>query len=80
MARSTQVIRSCYGAHTGLLGLFAYQVLRAGHVRTGPGFWVERKDVPGHEFLYCLGGGGEVTLGGRRHAALLHKSGEGFIS
>lgn len=68
MARSTQVIRSCYGAHTGLLGLFAYQVLRAGHVRTGPGFRVERKDVPGHEFLYCLGGSGEVTLGGRRHA------------
>lgn len=63
--RKTQILRSHYAAHDGWLGLFAYQILRAGHIRTGPDHAIDRKDVPGHEFLFCLKGRGCVTFEGR---------------
>lgn len=64
---ATHILKYHYADHDGWLGLFAYQILRAGHIRTGPDHRIERRDVPGHEFLFCLNGRGVITLGGTRH-------------
>ncbi|PRX11313.1 UNVERIFIED_ORG: AraC family transcriptional regulator [Martelella mediterranea] len=65
--QQTRILRSYFPVHEGWLGLFAYQVLRAGHIRTGPDHRIERQDVPGHEFLFCIKGEGVVTVRGRTH-------------
>ena len=64
---STRVLRSCYVPHDGWLGLFAYRILRAGHLETGPEHRISRRDIPGHEFLFCVRGHGSVTVGGQSH-------------
>lgn len=63
----TRILRSYFPVHEGWLGLFAYQVLRAGHIATGPDHRIERQDVPGHEFLFCMKGEGVVTVRGKAH-------------
>ncbi len=62
-----QILQSYYSGHNAWAGLFTYHILRAGHIRTGPRYGVDRQSVPGHEFLFCLSGGGAVKVDGAVH-------------
>ncbi|MGQ9366947.1 AraC family transcriptional regulator [Azospirillum sp. ST 5-10] len=66
----TQILKSYYAGLDSWAGLFNYRVLRAGHIRTGPGYRIARDNVPGHEFLFCVGGAGYVKVDNRSHRVL----------
>ncbi|MBW9088645.1 helix-turn-helix transcriptional regulator [Rhizobium wenxiniae] len=65
--RKTEILRSFYSGLDSPTTPFNYRILRAGHIRTAPEYRISRNNVPGHEFIFCLGGVGHVRFHNKVH-------------
>jgi AraC-like DNA-binding protein len=63
----TQVYRSLYHTPGEAERSLFHAVLRAGHLRTGPTYRIERGPMVGHEWLLCIEGAGFLRTGRRTH-------------
>lgn len=70
MASRTRILGSFFHTPTETAKKIFTVVLRAGHVRAGPEFRVERRVCPGHDLLLCVGGRGFISWSGRSFPVL----------
>jgi AraC-like DNA-binding protein len=65
MAGSAEAFESYFHTPSEMARDCLYCVVRGGHLRAAPDYRIERRSVPGHDLLLCIGGGGCVLSGGR---------------